>query len=260
MALPAPSAPPWKRLGEDLVATLAWLWLKGRELWRRNGEGSLPTPAVWPRRGARLFWPLILVLSLLAVAGLTRLAWQRARPAVVPEASVPSDTRARSAGEASPEPEPNSAPDSALDAELEAARDAELEATAEDATGPATEGDATTALETERQPPPTPEDGAAPLEEPAPPLWTGEDPERWIAASSAEPASATLTLRLNSDFTARTAAERQRWAERWREQAAEQGYTHLRLLAANGRLLGREAQVGGGMILFEPLGGRPDAG
>ena len=65
MPLPAPYAPPWKRLGEDGVALLAWLGLKVREVWRRNREGRLPLPAFWPRRWPRLFWPLVLAAVLL---------------------------------------------------------------------------------------------------------------------------------------------------------------------------------------------------
>jgi len=72
--LPAPYEEPWRRLATDLAAVVATARLKARELWRLNGEGTLATPAFWPRGLTPLFWPLLLALGLVLVAGLaTRL-------------------------------------------------------------------------------------------------------------------------------------------------------------------------------------------
>ena len=59
--LPAPWQNPWGLLWRDLGALLASLRLGLRELWRRNGEGSLWRPAFWPKGGAKLFWPFMVV-------------------------------------------------------------------------------------------------------------------------------------------------------------------------------------------------------
>ena len=68
--LPAPYEDPWRRLANDLVAVVAAAGLKGRELWRLNGEGSLATPPFWPTSLARLFWPFLLALGLALLVGL----------------------------------------------------------------------------------------------------------------------------------------------------------------------------------------------
>ncbi|MEB3271800.1 MAG: hypothetical protein VKJ44_09170 [Synechococcus sp.] len=61
--LPAPYRSPWRSLAEALQAVAAALLLKGRELWRRNHQGQLPLPRIWPRPLAALFWPLLLGLA-----------------------------------------------------------------------------------------------------------------------------------------------------------------------------------------------------
>ena len=68
--LPAPYEDPWRRLANDLVAVVAAGGLKGRELWRLNGEGSLATPAFWPSSLAPLFWPFLLAVGLALLGGL----------------------------------------------------------------------------------------------------------------------------------------------------------------------------------------------
>ena len=68
--LPAPYEDPWRRLANDLVAVVSAAGLKARELWRLNGEGSLASPAFWPRSLASLFWPLLLGLGLALLVGL----------------------------------------------------------------------------------------------------------------------------------------------------------------------------------------------
>jgi hypothetical protein len=68
----------------------------------------------------------------------------------------------------------------------------------------------------------------------------------------ADPAAATLTLDLAESFLALPPAQRQQRAEQWQQAAASEGYGHLRLRDGSGRPLGRDALVGGGMILLEP--------
>ena len=82
--------------------------------------------------------------------------------------------------------------------------------------------------------------------------WRADDPEAPIDAIDAAPASATLTLELNARFLNQSPAQRQSQSERWLERAAGLGYGHLRLVDGQGRLLGRDAWVGGGMLLLRP--------
>ena len=85
--LPAPYVDPWRRLATDLAAVVATARLKAQELWRLNGEGTLTTPAFWPRGWAALFWPLLLALCLLLLVGLAlRLPGGRGEPPADPAA------------------------------------------------------------------------------------------------------------------------------------------------------------------------------
>lgn len=267
MPLPAPYAPPWQRLGEDGVALLAWLGLKVRELWRRNGEGGLPVPPFWPRRGRRLFWPLVLagVLSLALALGRAWLARPAAGPLAGP-GGLADQTAARP--EASPEPLAQENPPTAM---------------------PAPAGDSAPVRDRSAGPAPsplqTPESSALEELSDAPALeeaaevpaaetfetpadmeanrlraqWSADDSDQLIAALSPDPAALTLTLQLNASFLALPAAQRQRWAERWQQRANASGYSHLRLCDGQRRLLGRDALVGGGMLLLEPPGAGTEA-
>jgi hypothetical protein len=265
MPLPAPYASPWKRLGEDGVAILAWLGLKGRELWRRNREGTLPVPPFWPRRYPRLFWPLALAAALAVALTVTLLA---VRVQMEPSPARPPVSRF-----------PNSSPASSGEP-AETAETAETEApSTETSDSPGTEAVSATPpsppqapadepppspaaelLETPAdEPPPTPEaEGApSPEEQEAKRLWAAwnaNDSPPLIAAFRPEPANATLTLELADTFAALAASERQRQAERWRQRAMDEGYIHLRLRDGRGRLLGREALVGEGMIVLDQPG------
>ena len=55
--------------------------MRGRELWRRNRQGTLPSPAWWPADLAPLFWPaltLLLVAVLASVLTLLVRVWPHA--------------------------------------------------------------------------------------------------------------------------------------------------------------------------------------
>lgn len=232
--LPAPYAPPWKRLGEDAVAIASWAGLKLRELWRRNGEGSLPLPSFWPRRSARLFWPtaiatVLLAAGLLFTLGLSGIGNSRIQPGL------------------SPSPE-----ETILDREPVDVEEERKEASVSE---PAEETDSTEAMDP---------GGLMDAESPAgasgetnradaiPAVWTAEDPEHMISAISSDADTLTLTFNLNPRFLALPAPAREQWAQRWQGLATELGYNHLQLTAGDHRLVGRDARVGGGMILYAP--------
>ncbi|MBD2717390.1 hypothetical protein [Synechococcus sp. FACHB-909] len=215
--LPAPYASPWGRLAQALLAVLASLRLKLRELWRRNGEGDLSVPGFWPQGLAPVFWPLLLaalLALLLALAGQARRGLSQrgaptggatapvvapAPPVPVPTAPVPAPT-AIAAPEAVAEPEPP----------------------------PALELDPLLALLAE------------------------DDPEHLIASAHPEPAEGRLVLTMAPAYAGLPPASRGRWAERWQERARGLGYERLELVDGQRRLLARGALVGSGMILLDP--------
>lgn len=236
--LPAPYAPPWTRLGEDAVAMASWAWLKLRELWRRNGEGSLPLPSFWPRRSARLFWPIAIATVLLAAGLLFTVG-------------LVGGGRSGSRPELSPPPA-----ETILDLEPAEEQEERKEAKATEPAEPSMDAESLADAS-----------GHPDRPEAIPPEWTAEDPERLIVAISSEPASGTLSLQLNPRFLALPALAREQWAQRWQEHASELGYNHLLLSDGDLRLVGRDARVGRGMILYAPSerellgeGGSADAG
>jgi hypothetical protein len=85
-------------------------------------------------------------------------------------------------------------------------------------------------------------------------LWGDDEAAALIVAFHPAPATATLTLDLDDAFLTRKTGERERLAERWRQRALETGYGHLRLRESHGRLVGRDAVVGSGMVVLEPPG------
>lgn len=251
MPLPAPYAPPWKRLGEELVATLAWLRLKLREWARRNGEGTLPVPGFWPRRWPQLFWPLVLVIALaasIAVGGMVR---HRLTVGVQgPERQTSSDSLQEMNTPAASPPDSPAAPKPVASPQAPSPPEQIGES-------PAEEQPAERPLPTNGDQKPE----QAPEEEDDPLLaeWSGADPEGLLEAIRPDPANATLTLQPSGTFLALSPAHRLRHAERWQSRATDWGYSHLELVDGAGRLVGREAQVGEGMILFEAAdaGGSP---
>ncbi|WP_216914157.1 MULTISPECIES: hypothetical protein [unclassified Synechococcus] len=215
--LPAPYASPWGRLAQALLAVLASLSLKLRELWRRNGEGDLSVPGFWPQGLAPVFWPLLLaalLALLLALAGQARRGLNHraapasgaAAPVVAPAPPVPVPTAPVPAPTAIAAPEPVAEP----------------------------------------EPPPA-------LElDPLLALLAEDDPEHLIASAHPEPAEGRLVLTMAPAYAGLAPASRGRWAERWQERARGLGYERLELVDGQRRLLARGALVGSGMILLDP--------
>jgi hypothetical protein len=80
----------------------------------------------------------------------------------------------------------------------------------------------------------------------------GGESDSLILTALADPARSQLRLGLDPSFAALTAAARQKRAERWQARSQELGFEHLDLRDGAGRLLGRSALVGSGMILLDP--------
>jgi hypothetical protein len=81
----------------------------------------------------------------------------------------------------------------------------------------------------------------------------GADPPAWVLALEQRPAEGLLRLRLAGAYGTLPFAERRTLVERWLERARELGYERLELVDPAGRLLGRPARVGSGMILLDAL-------
>ena len=203
--------------------------LRLRESLRRNGEGSLWRPRWWPVDLAPLFWPLLLALALAALMALG--VWlPRLRPAatepappsaVAPALPTVSEPPAAEPPAAAVLPEP--APEPAPEAALEPGTDAE-------------------SLEAEPPEPPPPDPLVLLLQRP------GADGLIRRAVGDAD--ASRLSLQLAPAFPALAAKEQQRRAELWQQWARDLGYDHLELRDSRAGLLGRDALVGDGMILF----------
>lgn len=223
--LPAPYQDPLLVLGRDLAALAASLRLRLRELVRRNRQGDLALPAGWPRSLAPLFWPLLLALILLALIAL-------------PLAIAP-----RSAGEPAEAPPPAAPSSAPAVGEASAAKLAEIAEIAPVEATAAVSG-----------PPPAPAAPPAPVPPPDPllSLLNGQDPRQLIRQAEPVPAAGLLRLELAPLFPQLPQQQRQEAAERWLAQSQAQGYDHLLLVDAGEAVLGRQALVGSGMILFDP--------
>ena len=242
--LPAPWQNPWGLLWRDLGAVLASLGLGLRELWRRNGEGSLWRPAFWPQGGAVLFWPFLAValVVLLVLGGRPLLAARRPPPA-----SAGTSRAATSVSPPSP-PESSIASPSAPQAmESEAPATAQPEPNSEEPE-PGAQGPGTSPLSA---PPPPPD----PLLQALAP----DDPQGWIGATRANPGSSRLDLLMIDRFRTLPEPQRLDLATQWQRRAESLGYEDLRLLDGQDRVLARRALVGSGMILLEFPAAPPEA-
>ncbi|MFO8237096.1 MAG: hypothetical protein R6U00_02340, partial [Prochlorococcaceae cyanobacterium] len=247
--LPAPYQNPWMLLGRDLRALLATARLRGWELARRNRQGDLAVPAFWPRELRPWFWPLVLSLVLALLVGLLVLVGPLL-PGRLPQGQQPQQAL-REDQPAAPlpaAPEPMEQPPPA----------AEPAEPPEPLLPPEAPPDLPPAVPAGEPP------AAAPLTE-APPidpllaLLHPADPGGLILAVRERPASSCLQLELAAGFAALAPERQGQQAEAWRGRALELGYERLELVDGAGRLLGRTARVGSGMILLTSAAPAPDA-
>ena len=210
--------------------------LRLRETLRRNGEGSLWRPRWWPTDLAPLFWPLLLALALALLVGLG-LGLARLKPVPAP-GPVPAAQRDATV---SSEPAP--------DAVAVPPREPTPTPSPEPAPEPAPEPDAMADAE------PEPELDPAIAPEPPPPdplvlLLQRPGADGLIRAADGQVEASTLVLQLAPAFPALAPQEQQRRAELWQQWGRDLGYDHLELRDSRAGLLGRDALVGNGMILF----------
>ena len=215
--LPAPYVSPWKDLARNLRALAADLRLRVQELWRRNREGDLSVPGFWPSDLAPLFWPLLLAASLaLLVSAGVQLNGMRVSSGATP---------AEPAGDSAAEP----APIRELPAPLPLSPE---------------QPEAPVVIEA------PPEPAALELDPLLDLFLDGSDPTGVLDAARPEPALNRLVLQLSDAWWQLSDDQRTALAERWQQRSSELGYSDLQLVNAQERLLGRSAQVGVGMILF----------
>lgn len=246
--LPAPYASPWGLLADDLRAVVADLRLQGLRWLRRNRQGDLPLPGFWPRDLAPVFWPLTLalvVVAALAVVWLV-LGWPGSRgPGSIPqpERAERQQAQPEPAGFEQPQSEPANPPQPQLEQpQLEQPLPAASNLPGEGAdVGP----DAPDGAEVQATPEP---DGQAALEQ----ALASLDPGQWIAALELDPEGSLLRLQLTAGFTTLAASQQQKLAEDWQALALGFGFDRLELTDRQGRVLGRQAMVGSGMILLSP--------
>jgi len=233
--LPALYRSPWSALGDNLLAAGADIALRSRELRRRNREGSLWRPSWWWADLAPLFWPVVLATALAAVLGLGVLLIQTMHhPPAGDSASAelavapPADTEPSDAVPWAPAaPQPLRAPD----------------------------GPDAMAEQPSPQEEPSGRAVAPPAVAPADPLaalLSTDTAAGWIQAAEGRADTGLLVLQLTPAYGTLSPAEQQRRAVLWQAMAAELGYDHLELRDSRSGLLGRDALVGEGMILFSP--------
>lgn len=217
--LPVPWSSPWKQLRQDLARDLPAVGsasvLRLRELWRRNREGDLSVPGFWPQALSAWFWPLLLAvaLSLLSLPLLLGRGPTPA-PAVVLEKPLPVEQQLQQAFEPTP-PAPQPLP----------------------------------AAETEVDPLPLPAEPLVSLDPLLALLEEGSTADL-IASIHPLPDQGVLELTPSDGFAALSTSARQQQADHWLDLSRSIGYDNLQLVDATGKLVGRSAQVGEGMILW----------
>ena len=217
--LPVPWSSPWKQLRQDLARDLPAVGsasvLRLRELWRRNREGDLSVPGFWPQALSAWFWPLLLAvaLSLLSLPLLLGRGTTPA-PAVVLEQPLPVEQQLQQAFEPTP-PAPQPLP----------------------------------AAEPEVDPLPLPAEPLVSLDPLLALLEEGSTADL-IASIHPLPDQGVLELTPGDGFASLSTSARQQQADHWLDLSRSIGYDNLQLVDATGKLVGRSAQVGEGMILW----------
>ena len=217
--LPVPWSSPWKQLRQDLARDLPAVGsasvLRLRELWRRNREGDLSVPGFWPQALSAWFWPLLLAvaLSLLSLPLLLGRGPTPA-PAVVLEKPLPVEQQLQQAFEPTP-PAPQPLP----------------------------------AAEPEVNPLPLPAEPLVSLDPLLALLEEGSTADL-IASIHPLPDQGVLELTPSDGFAVLSTSARQQQADHWLDLSRSIGYDNLQLVDATGKLVGRSAQVGEGMILW----------
>jgi hypothetical protein len=246
--LPASYRNPWQTLGENLQAVVADTRLRCRELWRRNGQGTLWRPSWWPADLAPLFWPLLLALALGLLVALISAGWMALRPragdvaleSTKQPSSAPAEvaTSLQPPGESLPE-----APSLAVP---------EVSAAGETTSAPAAKAPDPSVADQELEPD-LPEVLVPPEPTPVDPLdalLQRPEAEGLLIGARVLPDQVSLVLDVAPGFANLSAAERQRCAEQWQQWAIELGYDHLELRDSRSGLLARDALVGSGMIVL----------
>ena len=275
--LPAPYRNPWSGLAESLRAVVADRRLALQRLWRRNRDGDLPLPGLWPRDLAPLFWPLLLSAVLALLIGLGGWLFKRTTLRPSPAAAVGSAAIApRTASEQEeslpgaalmpqarpaapngmePRPGPGEPPmetGPARGASTEPGLDSPSASRSGPDSGPGRSDAAlpdTGAGSSSRAETTSAELRLDPLLEL---LGQGEDTALLLEARP-DPAASRLSLTLAPAAEALPQAELLERAQRWQQLAREAGYERLELRDPQGRLRGRGALVGSGMILLAPI-------
>lgn len=217
--LPVPWSSPWKQLRQDLARDLPAVssasLLRLRELWRRNREGDLSVPGFWPQALSAWFWPLLLSVAL-SVLSLPLLLGRGTTPApaVVLEPPLPVEQQLQQAFEPTP-PAPQPLP----------------------------------AAEPEVDPLPLPAEPLVSLDPLLALLEEGSTADL-IASIHPLPDQGVLELTPSDGFAALSTSARQQQADHWLDLSRSIGYDNLQLVDATGKLVGRSAQVGEGMILW----------
>ena len=217
--LPVPWSSPWKQLRQDLARDLPAVGsaslLRLRELWRRNREGDLSVPGFWPQALSAWFWPLLLAVAL-SVLSLPLLLSRGTtpKPVAVVEQPLPVEQQLQQA----------------LQPPLPAA-------------------EPLPAVVPEPEPMPLP---AEPLVSLDPLLALLEEGSSADLIASIHPLAdqGVLELTPSDGFAALSTSSRQQQADHWLELSRSIGYDNLQLVDATGKLVGRSAQVGEGMILW----------
>ena len=218
--LPIPWSSPWKQLRQDLARDLPAVGsafvLRLRELWRRNREGDLSVPAFWPEALTAWFWPLLLVLAvtLLSLPFVVGRSAEEAPSEVAASVSVEQQLQ-----QAFEPPAPLPTPD------------------------PETE------LATVAEPLPLPAEPLVSLDPLLALLQDGATADL-IGSIHPLPDQGLLELTSSEGFAALPVPARQKKADHWLELSRSIGYDNLQLVDGNGKLIGRSAQVGEGMILW----------